>query len=94
MSDPAPAQQVIVNEQIDWATVERRLERFPAIARAFLMDRDGSSRPPVYCRNARRPIQSSSRNMTAGWSSTRLSLRRAAEAGRHVVVMNSVSVAE
>lgn len=51
MSDLDSAQGQLVNEHIDWASVESRLERFPAIACAFPLDRLRSSgeSPPYYC---------------------------------------------
>lgn len=51
MADPDPAQRQLVNQHINWATVERRLERFAAIARAFPLDRlrASSGTPPYYC---------------------------------------------
>jgi hypothetical protein len=51
MADLESAQRQLVNEHLNWATLENRLRRFPAIARAFPLDRLRSSAesPPYYC---------------------------------------------
>ncbi len=51
MRDPDPAQRQFVRQLIDWATVERRLNQFPAIAGAFPLDhlKSGTETPPYYC---------------------------------------------
>ena len=51
MTNPNPAQRQLVHEFIDWELVEQRLQRFPAIGRAFpiecLLSRQDT--PPYYC---------------------------------------------
>lgn len=49
--DPNPAQRQLVHEFIDWKIVEQRLQRFPAIGRAFPIKRLRSRQesPPYYC---------------------------------------------
>jgi len=51
MLDQEPTQRQLVAGQIDWGTVESRLLRFPAIGRAFPLDRlqVGTTPPPYYC---------------------------------------------
>ena len=51
MFDLDPTQRQLVNQHINWATVESRLERFPAIGTAFPLDRlrSSSGTPPYYC---------------------------------------------
>ena len=45
------AQRQLVRKVIDWEAVERRLQRFPAIGRAFSVDllKSGEETPPYYC---------------------------------------------
>lgn len=49
--DPNSAQRQLVHGFIDWKIVERRLQRFPAIERAFPVERLKSCQetPPYYC---------------------------------------------
>src|SRR3990170_5335305 len=51
VSDPNPAQRQIVHELIDWEIAEQRLQRFPAIGRAFPVEclRSHQETPPYYC---------------------------------------------
>lgn len=51
MIDPNPAQRQLVHEFIDWKIVEQRLQRFPAIGRAFPVTllRSRQETPPYYC---------------------------------------------
>ncbi len=46
-----PAQKVLVDRYLDWATVERRLDRYPAIASAFPLRvlKRCASTPPYFC---------------------------------------------
>lgn len=49
--DSNPAQRQLVHEFIDWKIVEQRLQRFPAIGRAFTVDhlRSCQETAPFYC---------------------------------------------
>jgi hypothetical protein len=49
--DPRPAQRDLVHRFIDWEVVERRLQQFPAIGRAFPVEHLKSCQetPPFYC---------------------------------------------
>ena len=51
VSDPNPAQRQLVHELIDWEIAEQRLQRFPAIGRAFPVEclRSHQETPPYYC---------------------------------------------
>jgi hypothetical protein len=51
MSNPSPAQRQLVTKHINWATVERRLQRFSQIRHAFPIDilKSKSEDPPYYC---------------------------------------------
>jgi hypothetical protein len=48
---PNPAQRQLVHRFIDWGIVEQRLQRFPAIDRAFPVEllRSHQETPPYYC---------------------------------------------
>ena len=49
--DPTPAQRQLVHKLIDWEIVERRLQRFPAVGRAFPVEclRSCQETPPFFC---------------------------------------------
>ena len=49
--DPNPTQRQLVHELIDWQMVKQRLQRFPAIGRAFPVECLNSRQetPPYYC---------------------------------------------
>ena len=49
--DPNPAQRQLVHRFISWELVEQRLQRFPAVGRAFPIEclRSRQEDPPYYC---------------------------------------------
>lgn len=51
MTNPNPSQRQLVHEFVNWGIVEQRLQRFPAIGRAFAMKylRSHQDTPPYYC---------------------------------------------
>lgn len=51
MNNPNPAQRLLVHKLIDWEIVAQRLQKFPAIGRAFSEEllRSHQETPPYYC---------------------------------------------